>query len=173
MAGPDGARGNASAQRSTSNEEKHRGGVQSNVSEATEVGTGRAQMFLTTTDMLNRMNSALETNESDASGDGADSEGPKFELQRRLPDGSTRRADEEERKAADMQSKLKQVSAVYATSPAGRQRGGEFRKQDLRNCHLNPPHQLKSPRYPLYYHPANLFDNYHVDLFQKSFVAEF
>lgn len=82
-------------------------------------------MFLTTSDLLHRMNAALMENcprQSDQGllesrvladsddGGGEDETQPRFELQRRLPDGSTRKADESERKAADVQAKIKQVS---------------------------------------------------------------
>ncbi len=63
-------------------------------------------MFVTASDLIQRMNSAItnayvENNES--SGDAG------FELQRKLPDGSYRPADESEIAAVDFQAKLKQV----------------------------------------------------------------
>jgi hypothetical protein len=63
------------------------------------------KLFFTTSDLMNTMNQALMADPSDPLQ-------PKFELQRRLPDGSTRRADESEVAAADMDSKVQQVSTV-------------------------------------------------------------
>ena len=52
------------------------------------------KMFFTTSDLMEIMNKSSEG---------------KFELQRRMPDGSTKRADEADVAAADLQSKIKQV----------------------------------------------------------------
>ena len=66
---------------------------------------GPQKMFLTTSDVLNSMNTVLEKMESPG-----ETMSPRFELQRRLPDGSTRRADEKDVAAADMESKFKQAA---------------------------------------------------------------
>lgn len=61
------------------------------------------KLFLTTTDLLNTMNSALSK---------MDEEGvqPRFELQKRLPNGSTAKCSEQDMAVADMESKFKQAA---------------------------------------------------------------
>lgn len=70
-------------------------------------------MFFTTSDLVNRMNATLRADADNGVG-GVGGVGGGFELQRRFPDGRTRRADEADTAAADFQSKLKQ--AAHATS---------------------------------------------------------
>jgi hypothetical protein len=65
-------------------------------------------MFFTTTDLLNRMNSAIKSAAIEGSGPSSSEVGG-FELQRKMPDGSYRRAEKSELKAADFQAKMKQV----------------------------------------------------------------
>ena len=74
--------------------------------------------FFTTTDLLEKINSILSSsadanrnNENDCTQKHFDEndDAPRFELQRRLPDGTTRKATPQESAAADFQSKLKQV----------------------------------------------------------------
>ena len=60
-------------------------------------------MFFTTSDLLQRLNSSI----NDSIGEEAPSGG--FELQRQMPDGSYRRAEERELAAANFQTKMKQV----------------------------------------------------------------
>ena len=63
--------------------------------------------FFTTSDLLNTINSSLQSDGNDTNGC--------FTLQRRLPDGqTTRQAAKDEITAAYFQSKLQQASAFYA-----------------------------------------------------------
>ena len=62
------------------------------------------KLFFTTTDLLSKINSVIQENQEESS-----SEKGGFELQRRLPDGSTRLCTKDEAAAADFQAKLKQV----------------------------------------------------------------
>lgn len=68
------------------------------------------KIFFTTSDLVTMINGFMKecdpptTNDSD-NGDNLGG----FELQRQLPDGSTRKADESEVALADLQSKIKQV----------------------------------------------------------------
>ena len=75
-------------------------------------------LFFTTSDLLNKINSVVDREQQKASdGDGngngngleASETHPRFELQRRFEDGTTRKASAEETAAADFQSKMKQV----------------------------------------------------------------
>jgi tetratricopeptide (TPR) repeat protein len=61
------------------------------------------KLFLTTTDLLNTMNHALSK---------MDEEGiqPRFELQKRLPNGNTAKCSEQDMAVADMESKFKQAA---------------------------------------------------------------
>ena len=61
-------------------------------------------MFFTTSDLLQRLNSSI----NDSIGEEAPSPSG-FELQRQMPDGSYRRAEERELAAANFQTKMKQV----------------------------------------------------------------
>lgn len=63
------------------------------------------KLFFTTTDLLNKINSVIQENQEESSSDAKGG----FELQRRLPDGSTRLCTKDEAAAADFQAKLKQV----------------------------------------------------------------
>jgi hypothetical protein len=92
--------------------------------------------FVTTTDVMNSLNRIMaELSESgDKNDNGAADNGaaatrrtPAFELQRKLPDGTTRKASPSERKAADMDTKLKQVAEHVANlaTEAERQAFGE------------------------------------------------
>ena len=56
------------------------------------------KMFVTTSDLMSIVNETSQGN---------------FELQRRMPDGSTKRADEADIAAADFQAKINQVSLSY------------------------------------------------------------
>ncbi len=66
------------------------------------------KMFLTTSDIMNRMNAAIKENNSDAGG---------FELQRKLPNGSHRPASDKELAAADFQTKMKQAAEMVGMLP--------------------------------------------------------
>jgi hypothetical protein len=83
------------------------------------------KMFFTTSDLLNQINEVIHDNNPDDVMEGdeesetiSDMNKSKdrtrgkagFELQKRLPDGSTRKADENDVAVADFQSKMKQVS---------------------------------------------------------------
>mmetsp|Transcript_30115 Transcript_30115/g.54572 ORF Transcript_30115/g.54572 Transcript_30115/m.54572 type:complete len:395 (+) Transcript_30115:256-1440(+) len=73
------------------------------------------KMFFTTSDLVNRMNAAIKdanTDNNDMPPAASDSGG--FELQRKMPDGSYRRAEESEREAADFQAKMKQAGEMIA-----------------------------------------------------------
>lgn len=71
------------------------------------------KMFFTTSDLLDRMNSAMkDANPDGMPGDGSTQAG--FELQTKMPDGSYRRAEEKELAAADFQAKMKQASLMIA-----------------------------------------------------------
>ncbi|KAL7530776.1 hypothetical protein ACHAWF_003511 [Thalassiosira exigua] len=77
------------------------------------------KMFFTTSDLVDRMNSALRDagalgsqTAGEGGGVGGDGGGGGFELQRKLPDGSYRPADEREVAAADFQSKMKQAATA-------------------------------------------------------------
>jgi hypothetical protein len=61
--------------------------------------------FTTTSDVLQYLNTILEKQQSQSN-----ENKPQFQLQRRLDDGSTRPVTGREQKAADMESKLKQVA---------------------------------------------------------------
>jgi len=75
------------------------------------------KLFFTTTDLLNKINTVLQQEQLKASPKSSDTDPllqtqedePQFELQRRLPDGSTRKANNVETDYADFQAKLKQV----------------------------------------------------------------
>jgi hypothetical protein len=85
------------------------------ISTSSKDGKG-GKMFFTTTDLLNKINSVMQEeqlkNSSAKDGDPSQElqkDQPQFELQRRLPDGSTRKASKDEADYADFQAKLKQV----------------------------------------------------------------
>jgi hypothetical protein len=65
----------------------------------------KKKLFYTTSDVMTTINKAL----SDLDSPDDDDMNPRVELQRRMPDGTTRRANEKDLEAADMDSKLKQV----------------------------------------------------------------
>ena len=68
---------------------------------------GANSPFITTSRLMESLNASLqETAAPD------DTLLPRFELQRRLPDGSTRRATESEQAAADMETKLQQTATL-------------------------------------------------------------
>jgi hypothetical protein len=77
------------------------------------------KLFFTTTDLLNKINTVLRVQEeqlkasspptSTSDAHQSQQDQPQFELQRRLPDGSTRNATNTEKDYADFQAKLKQV----------------------------------------------------------------
>ena len=66
------------------------------------------KLFFTTSDLLNRINSVIDS-ESKKNDQSIKNAQPRFELQRRLPGGQTRKANADESAAADFQAKLKQV----------------------------------------------------------------
>eukprot|EP00581_Thalassiosira_minuscula_P018672 CAMPEP_0183734132 /NCGR_PEP_ID=MMETSP0737-20130205/42986_1 /TAXON_ID=385413 /ORGANISM="Thalassiosira miniscula, Strain CCMP1093" /LENGTH=361 /DNA_ID=CAMNT_0025967549 /DNA_START=76 /DNA_END=1161 /DNA_ORIENTATION=+ len=72
------------------------------------------KMFFTTSDLINRMNSAMREANADTNLPCAPSDSGGFELQRKMPDGSYRRADDGEMAAADFQAKMKQASEMIA-----------------------------------------------------------
>jgi len=74
------------------------------------------KMFFTTSDLMEKMNSTLRNGDTK-------NFGPQFELQKRLPDGTTRRANDSEMAMADFQSKLKQA-AVQAAKLQPEQKNG-------------------------------------------------
>eukprot|EP00531_Pseudo-nitzschia_arenysensis_P010738 CAMPEP_0116124408 /NCGR_PEP_ID=MMETSP0329-20121206/5265_1 /TAXON_ID=697910 /ORGANISM="Pseudo-nitzschia arenysensis, Strain B593" /LENGTH=409 /DNA_ID=CAMNT_0003618387 /DNA_START=57 /DNA_END=1286 /DNA_ORIENTATION=+ len=80
--------------------------------------------FITTSDVLNQLNKQL-TGLSEGDGDGSSQDGQKqfFELQKRLPDGSTIPATKDEIAAADFKSKLDQSAKFVSEleSPEDRQ----------------------------------------------------
>jgi tetratricopeptide (TPR) repeat protein len=67
------------------------------------------KMFFTTSDLMKKMNAAIKDNDSSLPSDTGG-----FELQRKLPDGSYRPAEEGEMAAADFQTKLKQAAEMTA-----------------------------------------------------------
>lgn len=67
------------------------------------------KMFFTTSDLMKKMNAAMKDNGSSLPSDTGG-----FELQRKLPDGSYRPAEEGEMAAADFQTKLKQAAEMTA-----------------------------------------------------------
>lgn len=82
--------------------------------------TKERKLFFTTTDLIERLNSTVaEVSGEDAPANPKNNVGCQpqsqqrgFELQRRMPDGSSRKADEGDRAVADFQSKIKQTAAV-------------------------------------------------------------
>jgi hypothetical protein len=72
----------------------------------------KKKMFLTTSDIMKRMNAAIKENDNALSSDTGG-----FELQRKLPDGSHRPANEAEVAAADFQTKMKQAAEMVAMLP--------------------------------------------------------
>lgn len=63
------------------------------------------KLFVTTSDVMNHMNSVLKKMEGPD-----DVLAPRFELQKRLPNGNTIKADERDTAVADMESKFKQAA---------------------------------------------------------------
>jgi tetratricopeptide (TPR) repeat protein len=72
--------------------------------------------FTTTSDVMNSLNTVMARLYAPEMKEKADNK-PAFELQRRLPDGTTRQAFGSEIKAADYESKLKQVANHVAGLP--------------------------------------------------------
>jgi tetratricopeptide (TPR) repeat protein len=74
--------------------------------------------FFTTSDLIHQINTSLEeirgTNNEEAESQKSQNDTPKFELQRRFPDGTTRKASPEETAAADAQAKLQQASQIVS-----------------------------------------------------------
>lgn len=79
--------------------------------------------FFTTSDLIHRINTSLEeirgTNneneeEEEEECEKSQNDAPKFELQRRFSDGTTRKASPEETAAADAQAKLQQASQIVS-----------------------------------------------------------
>ena len=78
---------------------------------AGDSSAAKKKMFFTTSDLIEKMNSAMNGfNKNDGMAKDDDQFAPRFELQRKMPDGSYRRAEESELAAADFQVKLKQAS---------------------------------------------------------------
>mmetsp|Transcript_59744 Transcript_59744/g.88619 ORF Transcript_59744/g.88619 Transcript_59744/m.88619 type:complete len:524 (-) Transcript_59744:190-1761(-) len=69
------------------------------------------RMFFTTSDLMKKMNDTFASVMGDDDNDNDDDK-PSIELQRRLPDGTTKRADEFDLAAADLQSKIKQAAQM-------------------------------------------------------------
>ena len=69
--------------------------------------------FTTTTDVMNSLNKVMQQYHNPDQ----DSNVPAFELQRKLPDGSSRKASPSELKAADLETKIKQVAQHVASLP--------------------------------------------------------
>lgn len=83
------------------------------------------KMFFTTSYLLNTMNSALDKLSTDQ-----DVASPRFELQKRLPDGSTVKADARDMAVADMESKFKQAAKeIEDLSPSKRLEWAELQRQ--------------------------------------------
>ncbi|EJK47162.1 hypothetical protein THAOC_34142 [Thalassiosira oceanica] len=75
-----------------------------------------SSLFFTTTDLINKMNRSIQ----EATGAAGELPGGGgFELQRKLPDGSYRRADESETAAANFQAKMKQAAEMTASLEPG------------------------------------------------------
>lgn len=74
--------------------------------------------FTTTTDVMNRLNEIMARHHGTPDKDDENGTGtPSFELQRKLPDGSSRKASPSELKAADLETKIKQVAEHVAKLP--------------------------------------------------------
>ena len=73
------------------------------------------KMFFTTSDLVSKMNASMKEANMILPASSDDDAGGGFELQRKMPDGSYRRADEKEVAAADFQSKMKQASEAIKT----------------------------------------------------------
>jgi hypothetical protein len=65
------------------------------------------KLFFTTTDLVNKINTVVDREHKKENNEPGNH--PRFELQRRFGDGTTRKASAEEAAAADFQSKMKQV----------------------------------------------------------------
>ena len=74
----------------------------------TERSSTNGKLFFTTTDLMNKLNETVAVGTSSSTDNDSL---PHFELQRRLPDGSTRKATPADQQLADMQSKFQQVAA--------------------------------------------------------------
>jgi hypothetical protein len=79
--------------------------------------TKESNLFFTTSDLINKINKVVDK-EHEKSNDGSENH-PRFELQRRFADGTTRKASTEEAAANDFQSKLKQVRQLDCVSHFG------------------------------------------------------
>ena len=85
----------------------------------TESKNEKKKLFFTTTDLLERLNSSIQhsvggnhNNDDTTNKDGIHPSPGGFELQRQMPDGSYRRAEEREVAAANFQTKMKQVRSL-------------------------------------------------------------
>mmetsp|Transcript_30177 Transcript_30177/g.63942 ORF Transcript_30177/g.63942 Transcript_30177/m.63942 type:complete len:382 (-) Transcript_30177:142-1287(-) len=83
-----------------------------NAAGTSNAADGDGKMFFTTSDLIERMNSAIKDANVDMPKAASESGG--FELQRKMPDGSYRRAEKNEMAAADFQAKMKQASEMIA-----------------------------------------------------------
>jgi tetratricopeptide (TPR) repeat protein len=82
------------------------------------------KMFITTSDLLNTMNKTLDEMATDQ-----DIASPRFELQKRLPDGSTVKADAADMAVADMESKFTQAAKeVEDLSPTQKLQWAELQR---------------------------------------------
>lgn len=92
--------------------EKEGGQLDASSSSSDAVTAEKKPLFFTTSDIMKRMNAAIKENDSALSSDTGG-----FELQRKLPDGSHRPANEAEVAAADFQTKMKQAAEMVAMLP--------------------------------------------------------
>lgn len=78
---------------------------------------GEKKLFFTTSDLLNKMNSVLG-GMNDNDDNTAESSKPRFELQKRLPNGNTVRASPSDMMVADMESKVTQAAKEIESLPS-------------------------------------------------------
>lgn len=87
---------------------------ESHGSSFSEAKKKKKKLFYTTSDIMNTINKSIASVDSKD-----DAISPRVELQRRMPDGSTRPANDKDLEAADMESKLKQVSKKMSRRLSG------------------------------------------------------
>jgi tetratricopeptide (TPR) repeat protein len=85
----------------------------SNNNNITKEPAENPKLFVTTSDVLNELNKQLQILE--APGESESNSKPRFELQKRLPDGSAIPASPVDVAAADMQTKLQQAAGIVAS----------------------------------------------------------
>ena len=81
------------------------------------------KLFFTTSDLMNKMNSILQEDCPEA----------EIQLQRRMPNGSTRRADESDMDVANLQSKLTQAAKLTTEMDAPTRRQWTLQQRELAN----------------------------------------